>query len=126
MLLAWPFYFMHYFVVAIGYLIYYGTMSLFYIGALIFNLIMILISIVTKKSFKVVDIKFANDNLSKNTSRNVYKTKSKRSAFSKEADLYGLSLEDRKRAKEERMSPAEYIEAEEYDDDELLKDDWER
>ena len=38
----------------------------------------------------------------------------------------GLSEEDRRIAKEERMTPAEFIEAEEYDDDELLKDEWER
>ena len=46
--------------------------------------------------------------------------------FNKEADLWGLSKEDRRIAKEERMTPAEYIEAEEYDDDELLLDEWER
>ena len=46
--------------------------------------------------------------------------------FEREADLWGLSEEDRRIAKEERMTPAEFIEAEEYDDDELLKDEWER
>ena len=46
--------------------------------------------------------------------------------FEREADLWGLSESDRRIAKEERMTPAEFIEAEEYDDDELLKDEWER
>ena len=45
--------------------------------------------------------------------------------FNKEADLWGLSKEDRRIAKKERMSPADYIEAEERDDDELFTDEWE-
>lgn len=44
--------------------------------------------------------------------------------FDKEADLWGLSKEDRKIAKQERMSPADFIEAEERDDDELVNDEW--
>lgn len=50
----------------------------------------------------------------------------KEEEFEREADLWGLSKEERRIAKEERMTPAEFIEAEEYDDDELLKDEWER
>lgn len=46
--------------------------------------------------------------------------------FDKEAKLWGLSKKDKKRAKEERMYPADYIEAEEYDDDNLELDEWER
>lgn len=46
--------------------------------------------------------------------------------FEEQADLWGLSEEDRRIAKEERMTPAEFVEAEEYDDDELLLDEWER
>lgn len=45
--------------------------------------------------------------------------------FEREADLWGLSQEDRRIAKEERMSPADFIEAEERDDDELFTDEWE-
>lgn len=45
--------------------------------------------------------------------------------FDREADLWGLSNEDRRIAKEERMSPADYIEAEERDDDVLDTDEWE-
>ncbi len=45
--------------------------------------------------------------------------------FDKQAKLWGLSKEDKRIAKEERMSPADYVEAEENDDDELIKDEWE-
>ena len=45
--------------------------------------------------------------------------------FKREADLWGLSQEDRRIAKEERMSPADFIEAEERDDDELFTNEWE-
>lgn len=55
-----------------------------------------------------------------------YKNKSyKDLEFDEDADLWGLSGEDRKLAKEERMSPADFIEAEERDDDELVTDEWE-
>lgn len=43
--------------------------------------------------------------------------------FEKEAKLWGLSESDKRIAKQERMSPADFIEAEERDDDELLTDD---
>lgn len=49
----------------------------------------------------------------------------KEEEFEREADLWGLSKEDRRIAKEERMSPADFIEAEERDDDELFTDEWE-
>ena len=42
--------------------------------------------------------------------------------FDKQARLWGLSKEDKKIAKEERMSPADYVEALENDDDELDED----
>ncbi len=45
--------------------------------------------------------------------------------FDKEAELWGLSEEDKRIAKEERMSPADFVEAEERDDDELITDEWE-
>lgn len=51
---------------------------------------------------------------------------SNESDFERESKLWGLSKEDKKSAKEERMSPADYIEAEEYDDDNLDLDEWER
>lgn len=51
---------------------------------------------------------------------------SNKSVFEQESELWGLSKEDIKRAKEERVSPADYVEAEEYDDDNLDLDEWER
>ena len=45
--------------------------------------------------------------------------------FDKEAKLWGLSEEDKRIAKEERMTPADFVEAEERDDDELITDEWE-
>lgn len=44
--------------------------------------------------------------------------------FEREAKLWGLSEEDKRIAKQERMSPADFIEAEERDDDELYTDEW--
>lgn len=46
--------------------------------------------------------------------------------FDKQAKLWGLSKEDKRIAKEERMSPADYVEAEENDDDELVNDDFDK
>lgn len=43
--------------------------------------------------------------------------------FDKEAKLWGLSEKDKIIAKSERMTPADYIEAEERDDDNLDDDD---
>ena len=45
--------------------------------------------------------------------------------FERDAKLWNLSEEDKRIAKEERMSPADFIEAEERDDDELITDEWE-
>lgn len=47
----------------------------------------------------------------------------KEEKFEKEAELWGLSEEDKRIAKEERMTSAEFIEAEERDDDELFTDE---
>jgi len=43
--------------------------------------------------------------------------------FDKEAKKYNLSKKDKEIAKKEHMTPAEYIEAEERDDDNLEYDD---
>lgn len=43
--------------------------------------------------------------------------------FVQEANLWGLSKEEKQHAKQERTSPADFIEAEERDDDELIDDD---
>ena len=64
---------------------------------------------------------FLTNENKKKKSKIVYKDEE----FNREADLWGLSEEDRRIAKEERISPADYIEAEERDDDELFTDEWE-
>ena len=51
------------------------------------------------------------------------KINNKESSFDKEAKLWGLTEEDKRIAKEERLSPVDYIEAEERDNDELIDDD---
>lgn len=51
---------------------------------------------------------------------NTYK---KKRYYVSENNIWGLSKEDKRIAKEERMSDADYIEAEERDDDNLDTDD---
>jgi len=70
-----------------------------------------------------------NDDYFEETIINKTKRKAKtwrEEEFDREAELWGLSEEDKKIAREEGMTPADFIEAEEYDDDELLLDEWER
>ena len=69
-----------------------------------------------------------NYNYNKNTTNRVVSTNNKKtnikeSQFDKEAKLWGLTEEDKRIAKEERLSPSDYIEAEERDNDELIDDD---
>lgn len=54
------------------------------------------------------------------------KNSDKKILSNREDSLWGLSKEDKRIAREERMSDSDYVEAEEYDDDELVKDDWDR
>lgn len=58
-------------------------------------------------------------------SNKVAKRNYKDEEFDKEVELFGLSEEYKRIAKEERMTPADFIEAEERDDDELITDEWE-
>lgn len=44
--------------------------------------------------------------------------------FEKKAKLWGLTKEDKRIAKQERMSPADFVEAEERDNDDLFTDEW--
>lgn len=98
----------------------------------IFNFIVNVIVFLLNKDKKDKDVIYYVDSGNKEKKNNVKekkvttKKKEEMSDFDKEADLWGLSEEDRRIAKQERMSPADYVEAEEYDDDELLKDDWDR
>ena len=72
--------------------------------------------------------KFRNFSVS-NNNYNIKNTRKNRDndtnldKFEEEANLWGLSEEDRRIAKEERLSPADYIEAEERDDDVLDTDE---
>ena len=61
-------------------------------------------------------------NVNFESKRNNKKTSWKEDEFEKEANILGLSKEDKRIAKEEGMSPLDYIEAEENDDDELDED----
>ena len=54
-----------------------------------------------------------------------FSSSSSKDEFESESNLLGLYKDDRKIAKQERMSTAEFIEAEERDDDELFTDEWE-
>lgn len=58
-------------------------------------------------------------------SNKVAKRNYKDEEFDKEVELFGLSEEYKRIAKEERMCPADSIEAEERDDGELITDEWE-
>lgn len=82
----------------------------------------------TKKPY-IYQITNENDNHIKKTSNKIKNNSKEKDwkeiEFDNEADLWGLSKEDRRIAKEERMTPAEFIEAEERDDDELFTDEWE-
>ena len=114
-------------------LAYYSVVSICYTVALIFHLIKGIVNLILNKNDKKTanlksNIEFVDYDFEESKVNNKSKNKSSwfDNKFEKEADLWGLSKEDRRIAKEERMSPADFIEAEEYDDDELLKDEWER
>ena len=78
-------------------------------------------------SKKKIHINFPESSFKKTNvkSNKVVKRNYKDEEFGKEAELWELSEEDKRIAKEERMSPADFIEAEERDDDELITDEWE-
>lgn len=101
------------------YLIYIFIKIIIIIFECIINLILGLFTNNSTKHHKEIYIT-PKENTKKNNTNNKKDTKSyKDIEFDKEAELWGLSKEDKKIAKEERMSPADYIEAEEYDDDNL-------
>lgn len=77
-------------------------------------------------NIQIIEVEEPSNNSTFKSNSNKNKRSWKEKEFDKQADLWGLSKEDRRIAKQERMSPADYVEAEESDDDELLKDDWNR
>ena len=76
-------------------------------------------------SKKKMNINFPESSFKKTNvkSNKVVKRNYKDEEFDKEAKLWELSEEDKRIAKEERMSPADFIEAEERADDELITDE---
>ena len=116
-----PFVIVGYFLKFIGYFLY--AMIMFFVWCIqgIINFIIFLFSLFSKKGssrYVHFNLRVPSNNIS-----NKKKKYQEKSDFDKEADLWGLSKEDRIIAKEERMSPAEYVEAEERDNDDLDTDD---
>ena len=122
-----PFTLMAYMFKFMGYFLYAMLICLVWCIQIIINIVKFIISLFSKKNYRPRYIKLSSvsdfkDNDSKNNVKRKYEEKSE---FDREADLWGLSEEDRRIAKQERMSPADYIEAEERDDDVLDTDEWE-
>ena len=116
-----PFVIVGYFFKFIGYFLYAVIMFFAWCIQGIINFIIFLFSLFSKKGssrYVHFNLRVPSNNIS-----NKKKKYQEKSGFDKEADLWGLSKEDRIIAKEERMSPAEYVEAEERDNDELDTDD---
>jgi hypothetical protein len=128
------------------YILFFPLVLVWYIlkiGAIMFYYIFILMIEITKLfcyfiiwlfqtiynifSKKKIHINFPESSFKKTNvkSNKVVKRNYKDEEFDKEAKLWGLSKEDKRIAKEERMSPADFVEAEERDDDELITDEWE-
>jgi len=134
---TWPLYFMYYTFIVMFYMLYYSVIICYHIFRLIVSLIIeifaIIKAIIGKNNQKKYYSKPEENNelFFQEISPLNIKTKSKEKIswreeeFEREANLWGLSKEDRRIAKEERMSPADFIEAEERDDDELFTDEWE-
>lgn len=129
---TWPLYFMYYTLIVMAYTLYYSVIICYHIIMFFIKLIVIIYEISFHNKGQR-NYKYNYNTTSKNN--NVFTTTNKANesqntswqedVFEKEADLWGLSKEDRRIAKEERMSPADFIEAEERDDDELFTDEWE-
>ena len=104
-----------------GYCMFYIVGYTFYLLIKLFMLIISFILNICGIKRNVRPISFPKVNFSnkkRNTKHQSY------SEFDRESELWGLSEEDKKIAKQERMSPAEFIEAEERDDDVLDTDEW--
>lgn len=101
-------------------IMFYCVLFVFYLMYYICYLVVsLIISMITGK--KVGAPKKFNVNFESKRNNNK-KTSWKEDEFEKEANILGLSKEDKRIAKEEGMNPSDYIEAEENDDDELDKD----
>ena len=114
-------------------------MLMFYIIKIFYYIIMLIVEVIinfigmfchlfgasSSNKRNVWNVRNDNSSFATFKKKKVYDLSWSEEQFESEADLWGLSKEDRKIAKEERMSPADFIEAEERDDDELFTDEWE-
>ena len=104
---------------------------MYYMLKFMFEIIKLIVIVIIEIIFIFKRIIKNNLNKSYNYTRNeskINKTQKiswREEEFENEANLWGLSQEDKIIAKEEKMTPAEFIEAEERDDDELFTDEWE-
>lgn len=126
-LLFFPFLLIGYVIKFCGYFLYAMVICIVWMIQIIINIIKFIVSLCSKKKYRPSYTKLISFGELKDNSNYRSKTKkvNKKSKFDEDADLWGLSLEDRKIAKEEGMSPADFVEAEERDDDELFTDEWE-
>jgi len=120
-----PFLLFGYFLKFIGYFLYAMIMCMVWCIQIIINFVKFVISLF-KKNYRPRYVRLSSIIEFKNNTikKDIMKSYGKKSDFDKEADLWGLSEEDIRIAKEERMSPAEFVEAEERDDDVLDTDEW--
>jgi len=120
-----PFLLFGYFLKFIGYFLYAMIMCMVWCVQIIINFVKFVLSLFKKGKYNPRYVKLSSINEFKNSSNKKNAEKYiKKDKFDEEADLWGLSPEDRRIAKEERMSPADFIEAEERDDDVLDTDEW--
>ncbi len=119
-LMTWMFKFM-------GYFMYAMIMCLVWFIQIIINIVKFIVSLFSKKNYRPRYVKLSSINDFKDSNKKIMceKKYGEKSKFDEEADLWGLSEDDIRIAKEERMSPADYVEAEERDDDVLDTDEWE-
>lgn len=119
----------------VGYLMVMG--AIYFVQLLIYGISFILtliIELITKKKqhshFKKPTVTIHNFVLPKKPQsqrrnhKKVIDTTYEEKEFENEAKLWGLSESDKKLAKQERMSPADFVEAEERNDDVLDTDEF--
>ena len=106
-----------------GYIIYGFIICIVWIVQIIINIIKFIVSLCSKRNYRPSYTRLVS--FSEFKDKGNKKKINKKSEFDEEADLWDLSCEDRRIAKKERMTPADYVEAEERDDDELFTDEWE-
>ncbi len=120
-----PFIIVGYFFKFIGYFMYAMLMCIVWSIQIIVNFFKFIVSLFSKKKNNTKYIKLFSIKDFRNNSFYKNKDNYSQSDFDMEADLWGLAEEDRKIAKRERMSPADFVEAEERNNDVLDTDEWE-